>query len=158
LTYDKLLLRCPLVGNIIKKYNISNIFRTIGILLNSNIPLDQTLIIVSETIDNLYYKQSFKDISIGVNKGKNISNIICLYPSLFPDTLCHMIAVGEKSGDLPETFIYLSEYYENEFDDLTKNLSNSIEPILMIVMGIAIGFVAISFITPIYEITNNLKK
>jgi len=158
LTYDKLLLRCPLVGNIIKKYNISNIFRTIGLLLNSNIPLDQTLIITSETIDNSYYKQSFKDISIGINKGKNISNIICLYPNLFSDTLCHMIAVGEKSGDLPETFIYLSEYYENEFDDLTKNLSNSIEPILMIVMGIAIGFVAISFITPIYEITNNLKK
>lgn len=158
LIYDQILLRLPLIGNLIKNYNISNIFRTIGLLLNSNMPLSQTLLITSETINNLYYKKSFQEISLGVNTGKNISSLMHLYPLLFPEILCHMIEIGEKSGNLPETFIYLSEFYENGFDDQTKNLSNSIEPALMIIMGIIIGFVAISFITPIYEITNSLKK
>lgn len=158
LIYDNILLHLPIVNKIIKNYNISNIFRTVGLLLNSNIPLNQTLVITSETTDNSCYQKSFYDISLSINKGKNISDLMYSYPDLYPDILCHMVATGEKSGDLPETFIYLSEFYENEFDDQTKNLSNSIEPLLMIIMGIIIGFIAISFITPIYEITNALKK
>ena len=67
-----------------------------------------------------------------------------------------MISIGERSGNLSTSLIYLSEYYENEFDDLTKNLSSSIEPVLMIVMGFLVGFVAISIITPIYSITQHL--
>ena len=80
------------------------------------------------------------------------------YPVLFPDMVCHLIAVGEKSGSLSNSLMYLSEFYENEFDDITKNLSSAIEPVLMILMGILVGFIAISVITPIYEITNNLKR
>ncbi len=158
LIYDNTLLHLPIINKVIKNYNISNIFRTIGLLLNSNIPLNQTLIITSETINNSCYRKSFHNISLGINRGKNISELMYLYPNLFPDILCHMVATGEKSSELSETFIYLSEFYENEFDDQTKNLSNSIEPLLMIIMGIIIGFIAISFITPIYEITNALKK
>lgn len=156
--YDNTLLHLPIVSKIIKNYNISNIFRTMGLLLNSNIPLNQTLVITSETIDNSFYQKSFYNISFEINKGKNISDLMYSFPNLYPDILCHMISTGEKSGNLPETFIYLSEFYENEFDEQTKNLSNSIEPLLMIIMGIIIGFIAISFITPIYEITNALKK
>lgn len=158
LIYDNILLHLPIVNKIIKNYNISNIFRTVGLLLNSNIPLSQTIVITYETIGNSCYQKSFHNISLGINKGKNISDLMYSYPDLYPDILCHMIATGEKSGNLPETFIYLSEFYENEFDDQTKNLSNSIEPLLMIIMGIIIGFISISFITPIYEITNTLKK
>lgn len=106
----------------------------------------------------MQYKKSFDYISRGVMKGKNVSELIQYFPAIFPDMLSHMIAIGEKSGNLSNTLIYLSEFYENEFDDLTKNLSSSIEPILMIVMGVLVGFVAISVITPIYEITNNLKR
>lgn len=72
--------------------------------------------------------------------------------------LSHMIVVGERTGNLSNTLIYLSEYYENEFDDQTKNLSNTIEPVLMIIMGIMVGFIAISVITPIYGITSALHK
>ena len=79
-------------------------------------------------------------------------------PLLFPPIIGHMLLVGERSGNLSTTLIYLSEYYEHEFEDITKNLSSTIEPVLMIVMGIMVGFVAISVITPIYEITNSIKK
>ena len=79
-------------------------------------------------------------------------------PLLYPEMLSHMVAIGEKSGNLSTTFIYLSEFYENEFEDLTKNLSSAIEPALMIMMGILVGFVAISVITPIYSITQSLHR
>jgi type II secretory pathway component PulF len=68
-----------------------------------------------------------------------------------------MIAVGETTGNLSETFLYLSEFYESEVGEITKNLSTVLEPVLMVAMGIIVGFVAISIITPIYEITQTLR-
>jgi type IV pilus assembly protein PilC len=68
----------------------------------------------------------------------------------------HLIAVGERSGTLSETLVYLSEMYEGEVDEFTKNLSTLIEPFLMIFMGLVVGFIAVSIITPIYGITQNL--
>jgi len=127
-------------------------------LLKSGLSLSQSLVITSETTENTQYKKAFDDISHGVMKGKGMSEIIQLSPLLFPDMLSHMLAIGEKSGNLSTTLIYLSEYYESEFDEQTKNLSSSIEPVLMIVMGILVGFVAISVITPIYEITNSINR
>ena len=120
--------------------------------------MTEALLITADTIENLQYKEAFNDISRGVIKGKNVSERMRLYPKLFPEMLGHMIAVGEKTGNLSNTLIYLSEFYENEFDEQTKNLSSTIEPVLMIIMGIMVGFVAISVIAPIYEITNSLKR
>ncbi len=68
----------------------------------------------------------------------------------------HMVAVGERSGSLSETLVYLAELYEHEVDEFTKNLSTLIEPALMVVMGVIVGFIAVSIITPIYGITQNL--
>ncbi len=156
--YDGLIFRIPFIGAIAKNYNIVNTTRTLGLLLKSGLSLTEALSITADTTENTQYKKAFDDVSRGVTKGKNVSEITHSSPALFPDMLSHMVAVGEKSGNLSNTLIYLSEYYENEFDDLTKNLSSSIEPVLMIVMGILVGFVAISVITPIYEITNSLKR
>lgn len=155
---DGLILRIPLVGAIAQNYNLTNTTRTLGLLLKSGISLTEALLITSDTTENVQYKKAFHDISRGVMRGKGISENIHQFPSLFPDMVGHMIGIGEKSGNLSNTLIYLSEFYENEFEDLTKNLSSSIEPVLMVVMGVLVGFVAISVITPIYEITNNLNR
>ena len=69
-----------------------------------------------------------------------------------------MISVGEKSGKLDEVLLYLSSFYDDEIDDLSKNLATILEPILLVVMGIAVGFVAISIITPIYELTGSIGQ
>ena len=153
-----LTLRLPITGGIAKNYNLTNACRTLGLLLLGGIPITEALLITADTTENLQYKKAFEDISSGVKRGKNISELLFLSPLLFPDMLGQMVAVGEKSGNLSNTLIYLSEFYENEFEDLTKNLSSTIEPVLMVVMGIIVGFVAISVITPIYEITNNIKR
>src|SRR3989344_11400 len=155
---DGITLRVPFMGVIVKNYNLTNTTRTLGLLLKSGISLTESLVITADTTENVQYKKAFIDISKGVMKGKTVSELIKAFPALFPDMLEHMVAIGEKSGNLSNTLIYLSELYEGEFDDLTKNLSSSIEPVLMIIMGILVGFVAISVITPIYEITNSIKK
>jgi type II secretory pathway component PulF len=77
-------------------------------------------------------------------------------PAFFPEIMTQIVSVGERSGNLPHSLVYLSEMYESEVDDFTKNLSNLIEPAMMIVMGLMVGFIAISIITPIYSITQNL--
>lgn len=153
-----LILHLPFVGGVIKNYNLTNTTRTLGLLLKSGISLSESLLITADTTDNMKYKKAFSEMSTEVLKGKNISESFELHSDIFPDMMSHMVAVGEKSGNLSTTLIYLSEYYENEFDDLTKNLSSAIEPVLMIIMGILVAFIAISVITPIYEITNSIKK
>ena len=155
--FHGLILRLPFSGPIAKHYNLTNSTRTLGLLLKSGLPLTESLHITADTTENVQYKKAFENISHGVIKGKGMSDIMGKSPHLFPDMLEHMLSIGEKSGNLSTTLIYLSEYYENEFDELTKNLSTSIEPVLMIVMGIMVGFIAISVITPIYGITQQIN-
>jgi len=154
---DRLILRVPLFGKIAKDYNLTNTCRTMGLLLKSGISLTEALLVTADTTENLAYKKSLVEISKNVMRGKNMSEFLSA-PLLYPEMLSHMVAIGEKSGNLSTTFIYLSEFYENEFEDLTKNLSSAIEPALMIMMGILVGFVAISVITPIYSITQSLHR
>lgn len=156
--YDGFILRIPFIGKIIKNYNLTNSNRTLGLLLKSNVSLSSALLITADTTSNICYKEAWENLSRNVTKGKKMSAIMNLYPALFPPITGHMIAVGEKSGNLSDTLTYLSQLYESEFEDMTKNLSNIIEPILMVIMGLMVGFIAISVITPIYDITSNLKR
>jgi type IV pilus assembly protein PilC len=158
LFYDRWLLKIPLFGAIARHYNLTNVCRSAGLLLKSGVSLTETIIVTADTTDNLAYKSALEHIARGIIRGKNISDLVMAHSDIFPEMFAHMVGVGEKSGNLSNTFIYLSEYYENEFDDLTKNLSSALEPTLMIMMGILVGFVAISVITPIYEITNTLQR
>ncbi|MEK7569734.1 MAG: type II secretion system F family protein [Patescibacteria group bacterium] len=155
--YDGLMFKVPFMGKIIKNYNLTNIMRTMGLLLRSGLTLTESILITADTTENRQYKKALENISHEVIKGRGMADHVRKYPALFPEITENMIAVGERSGNLSNTFTYLSEFYENEFDDLTKNLSSALEPVLMIVMGVIVGFVAISVITPIYSITQNLK-
>ncbi len=156
--YDGFIMRLPIIGKIIKDYNLTNTTRTMGLLLKSGTSLSEALLLTTETTENTQFKYALKHISHDILKGKNLAILFSKYPTLFPPMFSHMLAIGEKSGSLSETLIYLSEFYENEFEDRTKNLSSAIEPILMVIMGLMVGFIAISVITPIYEITSNLKR
>ncbi len=98
------------------------------------------------------------ELVIRVTKGSTLHEILKQYPILFPSVLVHMVRVGEESGKLEDTLLYLGEYYEAEVDSSTKTLSTVIEPALLIFIGLAVGFLALSIITPIYSITGGVKK
>lgn len=154
--FEKWIMEIPLIGNVIKFYNLANSTRTLGLLLQGGVTLSRALPITADTTKNLMYKEEFYTLGLSVNRGEKISVRLDKRRDLFPDVLSQMIAVGEKSGSLSDTLVYLSEMYESEVDDFTKNLSSLIEPVLMIFMGILVGFIAISIITPIYGISQNL--
>lgn len=154
---DSVLLYLPLAGSIAKNYNLANYSRTLGLMLRSGIPITTAMGVVSQTTPNLLYKNAYAEITDALVRGETVSQGLARFPKLFPDVLTHMVSVGEKTGSLAQTLIYLAELYETEVNDLTKNLSSSIEPVLMMVMGLIVGLIAVSIITPIYAITQHLS-
>ena len=154
---DRALLSTPVASALARRYNLTNFTRTLGLLLRSGVRLTEAVAITGETTANLAYRRSIERMAKAVIRGESLSNALKREKSLFPDMLSHMVAIGEKTGNLSTTLTYLAEMYEGEVEDLTKSLSSSIEPALMIVMGIIVGLVAVSVITPIYEITQHLN-
>ncbi len=150
------ILKIPIIGLIIRDYNLANATRTLGLLLRSGITVSDALEIVTRTTGNLVYKFEFDNLAQIIERGGRMSQYLVKRPKLFPEIMAQIVSVGERSGNLPHSLVYLSEMYESEVDDFTKNLSNLVEPAMMIVMGLMVGFIAISIITPIYSITSNL--
>ncbi|HEV7701960.1 MAG TPA: type II secretion system F family protein [Candidatus Paceibacterota bacterium] len=157
LFFQAFLLRMPVAGKIIQDYNMANFTRTIGLLLRGGISMSEAFPIGAKTTSNLVYKKEFEELTLVVNRGSKISAHLYKYPRLFPDIVSQIVSVGEESGNLSNSLLYLSEMYEREMDDFTRNLSSMVEPVLMITMGLLIGFIAVSIITPIYGITQHLQ-
>jgi type II secretory pathway component PulF len=126
-------------------------------LLKSGVHISQAFTIVGETTRNRVYRAASFELARGITKGESISKGLARRRSLFPEMLVHMVSIGETTGNLASTLTYLSDLYEGEVDEQTKNLSSSIEPVLMIIMGILVGLIAVSVITPIYAITQHLS-
>ncbi|MSR73008.1 type II secretion system F family protein [Candidatus Parcubacteria bacterium] len=156
--FELLYLKIPLFGAMLQYYEVAQTFRTLGLLLKSNVPLKDALQNISFGCLGAVYKKEYLTLSEFVTQGMPMSRFLATKPALFPLMVSQMLSVGESSGNLVEVSIYISEYFERELDEIIKKLGSSLEPILMVVMGVIVGFVAISVITPIYEITQNIKK
>jgi type II secretory pathway component PulF len=157
LFFDRLLLRLPIFGSISRYYNLTNISRTLSLLLHSDVRIVAAIDLVAASTRNLAYRDSLIASRERLMKGQKISSQFTQQPRLYPSIFAQMITVGESTGNLTSTLKYLSEMYEEEIGELTKNLTTMLEPILMIVMGLIVGYIAISIITPIYSITQNLN-
>lgn len=155
--YDRQLFRIPILGKLLQDYHLANFCRTVGILLKSDVLIIEAANIAAEAATNLAYKDQFAKISGNLSKGAKMSGQMSDNPKLFPPIIRQMVSVGENTGRLSDSLLYLSDIFEDEINELVQNLSSVIEPILMILMGIMVGFVAISIITPIYGITQNLR-
>ena len=155
--WDKFVLKVPLLGKIALNYQMANLTRTLGLLLKTDAGVVKSFAIAASTTSNMAYRRALSAVSDSIVMGESISSQLLKRPDLFPDMMAQMIAIGERTGKLSDTFLYLSGLYETEVEDLTKNLSNAIEPLLMIFMGVIVGFIAISIITPIYQVTQNLN-
>jgi len=151
----RILLVLPFAGSISKKYNMANLTRSLGILLKSGVRIVEAISTASEMTDNLVYKEALGKVAEEVRRGQELHEYLEKTPNLFPLTVTRMIEVGEKTGNLEENLAYLSEFYKNEVDDTVANLSSVLEPALLLIMGGLVGFVAISIITPIYQITQS---
>jgi len=157
LLVDRIFLKMPIFGSISQSYHMANLSRTLGLLLKSEVMIVEAAAITANTLNNLVYRRELRVVSENLRKGEKISTHLFKREHLFPPMMSQMITVGESTGNLSETLLYLSDIYEHEVDEATKNLTSLIEPVLMIFMGVIVGFIAISIITPIYGITQNLQ-
>lgn len=155
---DRLILAFPLVGTIALRYNMANFCRTMSLLIKSGMTIAEALKITGESMPNRVYGNVCRSLIKSADSGKPLSELLNKAPRFFPELARHLIATGEASGNLAATLAYLADMYESDVDDLTKNLSQAIEPVLMIAMGLVVGIVAISVITPIYEITRGIQN
>jgi type IV pilus assembly protein PilC len=156
-TIGFLTINIPVVKNIIIKVNCSRFARIYSSLLKSGVTVVESLGIISKTLTNYYYKDALKESVVKIQKGVPLSDIIAEYPKIFPLLVVQMIQVGEETGKTETVLLKLAEFYEDEVNQLSKNMSSIIEPILMIFIGSAVGFFAISMLQPMYSIMDNIK-
>jgi len=154
--YDTLILRVPLFGTLSRNYNLATLARTLGMLLRSDMDLVGALHIAAAGARNMAYKHMLEKTADEVGKGQPLSKQLLGVPRLVPPLYAQLVRAGEETGRLSDSLLYLSEMYEEDIDGATKGMATLIEPVLMIVMGSMIGFIALSIITPIYGITQQL--
>jgi len=153
---ERVLLRLPIFGALSRSYQLANITRTIGVLLQGDMRIVEALEIVAQTSHSGMYRDALRHIAAQAAQGQRLSRGMRANPRLFPPLCAQMVSAGEETGSLAASLLYLSDMYEEDINDLTRNLTTLLEPMLMIVMGLIVGFIAISIITPIYGITQNL--
>jgi type IV pilus assembly protein PilC len=154
----RIILALPVVKRIAKQINLQNFTLTLSTLLESGIPFDASLKITSDAMANRVYQKAIFTLIAEIEKGTSLGIALSRYPKLFPKMTIHMIQMGERTGSLGPVLKYLSDYYEEEVDNIMKNLSTILEPLLLIFIGILVGTIAISILGPIYKITGSLKK
>ncbi len=153
--FDLLLLRIPVVSSIVKKNNSAYAARTLSSLMSSGVPIIRSMQIVARSLSNTHFRRSLSSAADEMAKGKGLSVTLAPYADLYSPLMIQMIQVGEETGQTSRILAKTADFYEEEVTNLTKNLSSIIEPVLMLVIGAAIGVFAVSMIQPIYSIVGS---
>lgn len=153
---DKLKLKAPVFGDIIKLSSFDEISRTLSLLVTSGSSLISAIKISSDVSGNYYYKVALVNAANLVEKGAGLS-VALENQKVFPPLMVQMVKVGEATGKIDESLLKVSEYFERDLELKVKNLTTAIEPILIIVLGISVAFLIISVITPIYGLISQIQ-
>jgi len=152
------LLRIPLVGNIIKETALTTFFGNLHALLAAGLSIVKSIEIVAKTSGNVKYRKEILEISQELEKGMSLEKSLAQRPNLFPSLAVQLCQVGETTGELENILLKISKYYEERVNNVLSNLSTIIEPMLLVIVGVAVGFIAISVISPMYELTNSFAN
>lgn len=149
--FDLLFLRVPVIGEIILKREISRFARTFGSLLRNGVPILSALEIANEVMGNVIIQNELAKVPEGIAEGKGISGTLRGSKS-FPPVVINMIAIGEETGNLPSVLLKVANTYEGQVDRAVKTLTSIIEPLIILAMGLVIGFIVIAMLLPIFEL------
>jgi type IV pilus assembly protein PilC len=153
---DYIFLHIPVIKEMVKQINSARTARTLSSLISSGVDIVLAIGITKEVIQNSYYKAVLEKIQDVIQKGEPISGVFIANPKLYPLFVGEMVSVGEETGKIGEMLLGVATYYEEEVDQKTKDLSSIIEPILMIFIGVGVGFFAISMLGPTYSLADAL--
>lgn len=149
-------LKVPIVGDLSLKMSVARFCRTFGTLLNSGVPMMRSLEIVGETLGNQVLTNAIENTRNSIREGNRLSAPL-VQSNLFPSMVTHMIDIGEESGRLSEMLVKIGDFYDAEVETAVKGLTSMIEPLLIIFMGGIVGLIAISVMTPVFSLVNEMK-
>lgn len=154
-TSDKWKLALPIFGALITKIILAEFTRTLALLLGAGITILEALNIVSDSVGNEVYKRELKAGAVELEKGGHLAETLAR-SGVFPMIIPQMISVGEETGKLDEVLMKVSNYFETEAEQAIKNLTTALEPLIMVLLGLGVGFIVISIILPIYNLTSQI--
>lgn len=153
---DRVLLLLPIAGHLAREIQINQFARVLGTLLTSGTHIVDGLEIAANAATNLVYREHLQRMLEAVQRGQTMTSELSKHPRLFPHTAISLVTIGEQTGTLPKSLMALGEFSERDIEDTIKNLTVLIEPFILLFMGILVGFIALSIITPIYELTQGV--
>jgi len=153
---DKLLLKMPIVGDLIRKASVAKFTRTLGTLITSGVPLLEGLSICAKTSGNKVIEEALMNARVSISGGKTISGPLAKC-NVFPKMVTHMIAVGESTGALDAMLGKIADFYEDEVDQAVETLTSLLEPIMMVVLGTIIGFIVVAMYLPIFTMAQAIQ-
>jgi type IV pilus assembly protein PilC len=153
LAIDKSLLKLPIFGSLILKASVAKFTRTLGTLLSSGVPLLEALTICAKTAGNKVVEGALLEAKVSISGGKTIADPLAK-SATFPKMVTHMIAVGESTGALDNMLGKIADFYEDEVDEAVANLTALLEPMMMVFLGVTVGFIVVAMYLPIFTMAS----
>lgn len=154
--FDILILKAPIFGKLVRQFNAARFCRTLSCLIMSGVPIVRSLEITASVLGNTLFRKATEEAAKGIQTGKQLHDILSTYPKVFRHIVIQMIEVGEETGKLSDMLLRLALFFEEDVANTTKNMSTIIEPILMLFIGVAVGFFAMAILQPIYGSLGNI--
>ena len=151
--WDQLKLRLPLVGPVLRKMEVASISRTLGTLLKSGVPMMQALGIVKEIAGNQVIARAVGEVEVGAREGAGVAEPLAR-TGVFPQLAVQMIAVGEETGRLDEMLLRIAEHYDRDVRVAIAQFTRLLEPVMIVVMGVGVGFVVMSMLSAIFSVND----
>jgi type IV pilus assembly protein PilC len=155
LTFDKMLLAMPIIGNLVRKSSVARFTRTLGTLLSSGVSILEALEITAKTSGNLVIANAINKSVVAIAEGDTITGPL-KESGVFPPMVTQMISVGEKTGGLDEMLSKIADFYDDEVDDAVSALTSVIEPVIIVIMGVVIGGILIAMYLPMFDIIGKI--
>ena len=151
--WDAFKLKVPVFGNLVHKTALTRFSRTFAVLLRSGVPILEALEITSETVNNSVVAAAVKDVQTAVKHGESVADPLSRHP-IFPPMVVQMLAVGEETGNVDEMLEKVADFYDAEIEAIVDALTSLLEPLLIVVMGGAVGGMVVALYMPMFQIIN----
>jgi type IV pilus assembly protein PilC len=154
--FDQLILKVPVIGKILKNIYIARFSENLATLIQSGLPITTALLITSDVVGNESYRQIIREGANEIKKGGGMAEIFDQY-ELIPPIVSQMIKVGEETGRIDFTLGKITDFYMKEADNMVRNFSTLIEPVIMVILAIGVGILVSAVLLPIYQVATSIK-
>ena len=155
--WDELSLELPIFGPVARKVAVARFARTLSTLLSSGIPLLQAMDITKNVVDNVIIETALNEARDNISEGASLSSQL-KQSGVFPPMVTHMINVGESSGELEQMLVRVADTYENEVRTVLESMTSLLQPIIIVVLAVVVGFIAVAVLMPIFQLSQGLKN